>query len=242
MKEKALSIRKATAEDFEAVYPIFEEIVGAGETYPYVRDTSYEEAYHIWMEVPRETFVAEVEGEIVGTYYLKPNQPGQGAHVCNCGYMVAPHVRGGGIAAKMCLHSQERAVALGYRSMQFNLVVSTNTTAVSLWQRMGFETIGRLPEAFAHPGLGYVDALVMYKVLAQSNIQEKESVCPIFLRLSFTAPSGIIGWWRCYFFHCLCFMVWVCGFGEKVLTEKRMGCLWLVSAIWLLEVVVRLLL
>jgi len=176
MQGEAVIIRKAVAEDFEAIYPIFEEVISTGETYPYARDTTYEEAYHIWMEVPHETFVVEVSGKIVATYYLKPNQPGQGAHVCNCGYMVASHARRRGVAAKMCLHSQERAIVLGYRAMQFNLVVSTNTTAIALWQRMGFETIGRLPEAFAHPKMGYVDALVMYKVLTRSGTQKKESV------------------------------------------------------------------
>jgi len=167
MQDKTWSIRQAGQEDFEAIYPIFEEIVMAGETYAYARDTTYEEAYHIWMELPHETYVVEEAGKVIATYYLKPNQPGQGAHVCNCGYMVASGARGRGIATSMCLHSQERAVQLGYRAMQFNLVASTNTDAVALWQKMGFETTGRLSGAFAHPRLGYVDALVMYKVLTQ---------------------------------------------------------------------------
>ncbi len=160
-------IRRASRKDFEVIYPIFEEIVREGETYPYTRDTGYTEAYHIWMKVPQETYLVEAEGEVIATYYLKPNQPGQGAHVCNCGYMVASYARGRGIAANMCLHSQQRAAALGYRAMQFNLVVSSNTAAVALWHKMGFETVGRLPGAFAHPKLGEVDALVMYKVLAE---------------------------------------------------------------------------
>ena len=162
------AIRKVSQKDFEAIFPIFKEIVEKGETYAYARDTDYDEAYHIWMEVPQETFVVEAAGEIIATYYLKPNQPGQGAHVCNCGYMVASHARGRGIAATMCLHSQQRALALGYRAMQFNLVASSNTAAVALWRKMGFETVGRLPGAFAHPTLGEVDALVMYKVLTKT--------------------------------------------------------------------------
>ncbi len=165
-------IRRASWKDFEAIYPIFEEIAREGETYPYARDTDYTKAYHIWMEVPQETYLVEAEGEIIATYYLKPNQPGQGAHVCNCGYMVASHARGRGIAATMCLHSQQRALALGYRAMQFNLVVSSNTAAVALWHKMGFETVGRLPGAFAHPKLGEVDALVMYKVLAEMGSEQ----------------------------------------------------------------------
>ena len=98
-------IRRAKKEDFEGIYPIFREIVSAGETYAYARDTGYTEAYRLWMELPRETFVVEEAGEIIGTYYLKSNQTGQGEHVCNCGYMVASSARGRGIAASMCLHS-----------------------------------------------------------------------------------------------------------------------------------------
>jgi len=167
-------IRKAKKEDFGGIYPIFREIVSTGESYAYARDTGYEEAYGLWMELPRETFVVEEAGEIIGTYYLKSNQTGQGEHVCNCGYMVASSARGRGIAASMCLHSQERAVRLGYRAMQFNLVVSTNTAAVALWHKLGFETAGRLSGAFAHPWLGYVDALVMYKVLVQERAERGE--------------------------------------------------------------------
>ena len=111
------------------------------------------------------TYVAEDNGEILGTYYIKPNQPALGAHVCNCGYIVSENVRGKGIASEMCEHSQREALTLGFKSMQYNLVVSTNETAIHLWKKQGFEVIGTLPEAFRHPQLGLVDALVMYKIL-----------------------------------------------------------------------------
>jgi ribosomal protein S18 acetylase RimI-like enzyme len=111
--------------------------------------------------------VAEIAGETVGTYTIKTNQPGGGAHVCNCGYMVAEAARGRGIARAMCLHSQQEARAMGYLAMQFNFVVETNTGAIALWEALGFATVGRLPHAFAHPEAGLVDARVMYKWLGE---------------------------------------------------------------------------
>lgn len=118
-----------------------------------------------WIEVPTATFVAVLDGKVVGTYFLKPNQPGLGSHVCNAGYAVASSARGKGIATLMCEDSQVQAVAMGFRAMQFNLVVATNERAVRLWQRLGFEIVGRLPGVFRHRQLGYVDAFVMFKTL-----------------------------------------------------------------------------
>ena len=158
-------IREATSSDFEEVWPIFREIASAGDTYAYPRNTSREEAERLWIHVPRRTFVVEIDGRIVGTYYIKTNQDGPGNHVCNCGYMVSSSARGKGIATALCEHSQKMAVELGYKAMQFNFVASTNDGAVRLWQRMGFDVVGRLPRAFNHPAKGYVDALVMYKWL-----------------------------------------------------------------------------
>lgn len=119
------------------------------------------------MEAPRKTFVVDVRGETLGTYFIKTNQRGNGRHVCNCGYMVTSKARGQGLAGAMCKHSQEQALALGYRGMQFNFVVATNAAAVRLWHRHGFETVGRLPIAFQHPSEGFVDALIMYEWLAK---------------------------------------------------------------------------
>ena len=162
-----MEIIEATPADFDAIWPIFKTIARAGETYAYPPDTSKEEARRLWMELPRRTYVAEEESRILGTYYIKTNYAGPGSHVCNCGYMVAPEARGKGVATAMCLHSQQIAVELGYKAMQFNLVASTNRTAVKLWKKLGFETVGRLPKAFCHPIKGYVDALVMYKWLKE---------------------------------------------------------------------------
>jgi ribosomal protein S18 acetylase RimI-like enzyme len=163
--ERTVKIRVATETDFDAIWPIFYEISSAGETYAYPRDTSKEEAQRLWMQLPRKTLVAEEEGEILGTYYIKTNQPGPGSHVCNCGYMVSSKARGKGIATAMCEHSQQIAVELGYLAMQFNFVASTNEGAIRLWSKLGFDTVGCLPKAFNHPSKGYVDALVMYKWL-----------------------------------------------------------------------------
>ena len=160
-----MKIRPATPEDFDAIWPIFHEIVSRAETYAYAPDTNKEQAFRLWMEAPRLTFVAEEAGQVLGTYYLKTNQGGPGDHVCNCGYMVSSSARGRGLATAMCQHSQRIAKTLGYKAMQFNFVASTNEGAVKLWTKLGFATAGRLPKAFKHPAQGYVDALVMYKWL-----------------------------------------------------------------------------
>jgi L-amino acid N-acyltransferase YncA len=163
-----MNIREATKSDWESIWPIFSEIVSAGETYAYDPETTKEDAQRIWLEIPRKVFVFEENGNIVGTYYLKTNQAGPGNHVCNCGYMVSSGERGKGLATSMCKHSQKVALELGYKAMQFNFVASSNEGAVRLWSKFGFETVGRLPKAFKHPSQGYVDALVMYKWLAKT--------------------------------------------------------------------------
>jgi L-amino acid N-acyltransferase YncA len=158
-------IRPATKEDFDLIWPIFHEIVAAGETYALPRDTTKAQALKIWMDIPRRTFVLEEDGKILGTYFIKTNQSGPGDHVCNCGYMVSSSARGHGLGTAMCEHSQRIARELGYKAMQFNFVASTNESAVRLWSKLGFATVGRLTKAFHHPSKGYVDALVMYKWL-----------------------------------------------------------------------------
>jgi ribosomal protein S18 acetylase RimI-like enzyme len=138
-----------------------------GDTYAYPPDISEEAAHQAWIVAPQATYVAVSSSvEVVGTYILKPNQPGLGSHVCNCAYVVAQSARGQGIATRMCEHSQEQARKLGYRDMQFNLVVSTNHAAVALWKRLGFSVVGTVPGAFCHSAFGYVDAYVMHKHLA----------------------------------------------------------------------------
>ena len=118
-----------------------------------------------WFGPTHEVFVAETMACILGTYYLMANQAGGGAHVANCGYMTAPAAQGKGVARAMCEHSLVRARERGFRAMQFNHVVSTNTRAVALWQTLGFEIVGTLPLAFNHPVHGYVDSYVMFRAL-----------------------------------------------------------------------------
>ncbi|WP_113953218.1 GNAT family N-acetyltransferase [Arenicella xantha] len=160
-----MKIREATKSDWDSIWPMFHEIVLAGETYAYETSTTKKQAEKIWLEAPRKTYVFEEDGKILGTYYLKTNQAGPGSHVCNCGYMVSSQARGKGLATSMCEHSQKMALELGYKAMQFNFVASSNEGAVRLWCKLGFETVGRLPNAFNHPIRGFVDALVMYKWL-----------------------------------------------------------------------------
>jgi L-amino acid N-acyltransferase YncA len=160
-----MNIREATKEDWNSIWPIFHEIVAAGETYTYEKETTKDQGEKIWLETPRKTYVFEEGNEILGTYYLKTNQSGPGSHVCNCGYMVSSKARGHGLATSMCEHSQEVAKVLGYKAMQFNFVASSNEGAVRLWSKLGFQTIGTLPKAFNHPSKGFIDALVMYKWL-----------------------------------------------------------------------------
>lgn len=160
-----LEIRAAVADDHQAIWEILEPVIRAGETYTLPREMSREAALAYWFTPGHETWVA-CEGErVLGTYYLRANQQGGGAHVANCGYMTHSAATGRGVAATMCAHSLERAQARGFRAMQFNFVVSTNTRAVALWRRMGFAIVGRLEEAFDHPALGLVDAYVMYRKL-----------------------------------------------------------------------------
>ena len=140
-------------------------MVSAGETYAYPPDTTREEALALWFPAGGRTYVAERDGAVVGTYVMKANQPGQGSHTANCGYMVVPAATGRGIAQAMCEHSLALARERGFLAMQFNFVVSTNERAVRLWQHFGFQIVGRLPKAFRHPSAGFVDALVMYRRL-----------------------------------------------------------------------------
>jgi ribosomal protein S18 acetylase RimI-like enzyme len=159
----AMRIRRAGVEDAGAIWRVIEPTIRAGETYALDRDMTEAEALAYWMGDDRETFVAEEDGEVVGTYFLRANQAGGGRHVCNCGYMTSEAATGRGVGRAMCEHSLEQAREQGYRAMQFNFVVSTNTRAVGLWESCGFAVVGRVPEAFAHPRLGYVDALVMWR-------------------------------------------------------------------------------
>ena len=158
-------IRPATQADEDAIWNIFQAVVAPGDTYVFDQQTPREEALTYWFRRDTHTYVAEIDGRVVGTYILKPNQPALGSHIANAAFMVSPAARGLGVGRRMGEHSLAEARRLGFRAMQFNFVVATNERAVRLWQAMGFSIAGRLPGAFAHPALGDVDALVMYRAL-----------------------------------------------------------------------------
>lgn len=160
-----MMIRPAMAGDEDRIWAIIEPVLRAGETYALPRDWSRDEALAFWLGAPHTAYVAGDGGRMVGTYYLQPNQRGGGDHVANCGYIVAGDATGRGVARAMCLHSLDEARAKGFRAMQFNCVVASNTRAVALWQSLGFATVGTVPGAFRHPALGEVDALVMHRTL-----------------------------------------------------------------------------
>ena len=159
-------IRPAIEGDQEGIWAILEPMIRRGDTYTLPRDMTRLQAIEFWFAPGHEAFVWEEQGAILGTYFLRANQRGAGAHVANCGYVTATAAEGRGIARAMCRHSLERAKERGFRAMQFNFVVSSNTRAVELWKGLGFEVVGCLPGAFEHPDLGFVDALVMYKQIA----------------------------------------------------------------------------
>ena len=163
--EETSAIRAATPADDDAIWRILEPTFRAGETYPIPRDVSRTDALAYWRSAGHTVFVAEQGGDIAGTYYLRANTQGGGAHVANCGYMVASEAMGRGVARAMCEHSLAQARERGFAAMQFNFVIASNERAVRLWQRMGFEIAGTLPGAFAHPKHGMVDALVMFRRL-----------------------------------------------------------------------------
>lgn len=161
----ALTLRPATPADHAALWAMLAPVIRAGETYALPRDMAAAGALAYWCGADRSTFIAEQHGAAVGTYYLRANQLGGGAHVANCGYVSAAHAGGRGIARHMAEHSFIEARARGFTAMQFNFVVGSNSRALRLWQRLGFATVGRVPGAFMHPRLGAVDAYVMHRAL-----------------------------------------------------------------------------
>jgi GNAT superfamily N-acetyltransferase len=160
-----MEIRELSPGEFETVWPVFRAVIQSGDTYPYPRDMTIEEARDLWTTPPGRAFGAWEGGEVVGCYMLKPNQPGLGSHVANCGYMVAPSARGRGIGGALCEHSLATAREAGFLAMQFNAVVASNVAAANLWQKHGFVVVGRVPKAFRHPEQGLTDILVMHRFL-----------------------------------------------------------------------------
>ena len=166
-----MEIREAAAADWPSIWPFFRDIVEAGETYAYPLGMTSEQARPLWMEEPpARTFVAIVDGRVAGSAKAGPNRPGRGAHVATASFMVDPRYGGRGIGRTLAEHVLVWATSQGFRSMQFNAVVETNTTAVALWHHLGFTTIGVVPEAFDHPLHGFVGLHVMHRRLEAASV------------------------------------------------------------------------
>lgn len=160
-----MNIRKAVAADYNPIWHIFKAVIKTGDTYVFDRSTSKKDLKKHWFAPAMQTYVLEENGNVLGTYVIKPNYIGRGDHIANASYMVHPNAQGKGIGKKLCEHSLEQAGKLGFHAMLFNSVVSTNTAAVKLWKKFGFRIIGTVPEAFRHQDLGRVDTYIMYKKL-----------------------------------------------------------------------------
>ena len=160
-----LEIRKAIPDDHDQIWNIIKEIISKGDTYVFEPGSSRETMLDFWCGDNRHTYVTTDNGEILGTFVIKDNQPGLGSHIANAAYMVSEKASGKGIGKTMAAFSLEEAKRLGYRAMQFNFVVKTNARAVQLWQKLGFTIIGEIPDAFNHQQNGLTNAYIMYRTL-----------------------------------------------------------------------------
>ena len=158
-----MEIREIEESDWAAVWPFFDEIVAEGETYAYSAALTSQTARELWVErPPGRTVVAVEDGRVLGSAKAGPNRPGRGSHVATASFMVDPAARGRGVGRALGEHVLQWARAAGFRSMQFNAVVETNTAAVALWRSLGFVVVGTVPGAFRHPEHGYVGLHVMF--------------------------------------------------------------------------------
>ncbi len=160
-----MNIRKAQISDYDGIWEIFSEVIKSEDTYVFEKNTPKKDLEKHWFAPYMHTFVLEENAKILGTYIIKPNQIGLGNHIANCSYMVHPNTQGKGIGSKLCEHSLNIAKKELYKGIQFNIVVSTNIAAISLWKKFGFEIIGTTPKGYKHATLGYIDTFIMFKQL-----------------------------------------------------------------------------
>ena len=160
-------IRAITEADWPAFYPVFRDVVAAGETYAYPEGLSSPEARALWVESPPGVTVVAVsdDGDVLGSAKAGPNRPARGSHVATASFMVAPEARGMGVGRALADWVITWAREQGYAAMQFNAVVETNTAAVALWRDLGFEVIGTVPRAFDSASHGLVGLHVMHRYL-----------------------------------------------------------------------------
>ncbi|PIB26712.1 GNAT family N-acetyltransferase [Amylibacter kogurei] len=162
-----MQISPATNTDQDAIWAILKPVFRAGDTYAIDPDISRDNALAYWMDGNHRAFICHDDDTVFGTYYICPNQGGNGDHICNCGFATGKTAQGKGVARTMLDHALTTATTMGFKAMQFNFVVAANTRAIAIWQRNGFDTIGRIPDAFNHPQNGMVDALIMYRKLGE---------------------------------------------------------------------------
>jgi len=160
-----IEIRKAEERDKPMVWQIIKAVIAGGDTYVFSPDATEDEMMAFWFTPDKHNYVAFDGGEIVATFWLRANNPGLGKHVGNAAYMVAPAAAGKGIGKQIALWSLDEARRLDFTAMQFNFVVKSNTVAVRLWQKLGFEIIGEIPDAFVHSKNGLTNAYIMYRKL-----------------------------------------------------------------------------
>lgn len=160
-------IRDVTPDDWPAIWPFLRGIVARGDTFTYPRDLDEATARDMWMlQAPSRTVVAVREdGTVLGTAKMNRNHMGGSAHISSASFMVAPEHSGHGVGRALGEEVLRWARAEGYRGMQFNAVVASNVRAVGLYESLGFEVIGTIPEGFLHPDEGYVGLHIMYRGL-----------------------------------------------------------------------------
>ncbi len=160
-----MNIRRACEADHERIWEMFQQAILGGNTYVFDETTTREEAIAYWTGQGVECFVAEESGNVTGAHTLRPNRPGRGSHIANASFMVCPKARGKGVGEALGRHALEEARRQGFKGIQFNFVVSTNTAAVKLWEKLKFDIIGTVPGGFRHASLGLVDVYIMYREL-----------------------------------------------------------------------------
>ncbi|MFG2191919.1 GNAT family N-acetyltransferase [Streptomyces sp. NPDC048639] len=160
-------IKEATAADWQTIWPFFHRIVAAGDTFTFPPDLGEEEGRDWWLLSPPDRTVIAVDdaGTVLGSAKMNRNQKGNGSHIASASYMVDPEHGGHGVGRALVEHTLEWARAAGFRGMQFNAVVETNELAVKLYESLGFEVIGTVPEGFRHPTRGHVGLHIMYRAL-----------------------------------------------------------------------------
>ncbi len=146
---RTFDVRRTAAEDHDELLEAFAGVVAAGEGFPQAPDepVTWATFEPYWLAPARATYVARdlQTAAFAGAYTMKPNGYGRAAHVANAGYLVVPSARGLGLGEALVRHSFETARAHGFDALQFNFVFASNP-ARRLYERLGFEVVGRVPE------------------------------------------------------------------------------------------------